>query len=139
MSETEQSKAVVARFLEAFSRGDYDAAFTLVDEAVEWGIWTGELTPTILTKKEIKAQLEQARAGFAEPVAWNPIATTAEGDHVAVEIEGSALTKGGHRYRNHYHNLFIFRDGRIATVREMFEDAPVQALMAALAEEARAA
>jgi len=139
MSETENSKATVFQFLDAFGRADYDAAFALVDEHAQWGIWTGDLEPTMQTRRQVKEKLEQARAVFAVPVAWHPVTTTAEGDHVAVQIEGSGVTKGGHHYRNRYHNLFIVRDGLIVEVREMFEDAPVQALLAAIAEETKAA
>jgi len=43
---------------------------------------------------------------------------TAEGDRVAVEARSSGDLKNGAKYRNRYHFLLEFRDGRITELRE---------------------
>jgi len=48
---------------------------------------------------------------------------TAEGDRVAAEVESHAPLVNGTVYHNHYHMLFVLRDGRIATVKEYADTA----------------
>ncbi len=43
---------------------------------------------------------------------------TAEDNRVAVEFDGCADLVNGNQYRNTYHFLYIFRDGKIAEQRE---------------------
>lgn len=42
---------------------------------------------------------------------------TAEGDRVAIEAEGHAELTNGKIYRNRYHYLFIFRDGKVCRAK----------------------
>ena len=48
-------------------------------------------------------------------------AITAEGDRVAVEVEVDGIAPGGKRYNNTYHYLLIFRDKKIAKVKEFLD------------------
>ena len=45
----------------------------------------------------------------------------AEGDRVALEVTSSGDLKNGRRYRQDYHFLIEFRDGRISAVREYLD------------------
>jgi ketosteroid isomerase-like protein len=60
--------------------------------------------------------------GFGErvagPVTLTVEGVTAEGDRVAVEAQAHAALKNGRIYRNTYHFLFIFRDGKICQAKE---------------------
>ncbi len=47
--------------------------------------------------------------------------SVAEGDHVAVEVESSGDLRNGRHYRQQYHFLISFRDGKIASVREYLD------------------
>jgi ketosteroid isomerase-like protein len=47
--------------------------------------------------------------------------TTAEGDRVAVEAEGSAKLANGKTYANTYHFLFVFRGDRICLIKEYMD------------------
>lgn len=43
---------------------------------------------------------------------------TAEGDRVALQWNGHSTMKDGKEYNNHYHNLFLFRDGKVSKMIE---------------------
>jgi hypothetical protein len=43
-----------------------------------------------------------------------------EGDHVALEAEGNAVTKDGRNYRNRYAFLFKFESGKIKEINGYF-------------------
>jgi len=57
---------------------------------------------------------------------------TAEGDRVAVEARSEGQLRGGTRYANRYHWLFILRDGKIAVAREYNDTAHVNAVIGPL-------
>jgi ketosteroid isomerase-like protein len=46
------------------------------------------------------------------------LSSIAEGDRVALEVVSSGDLKNGRLYRQEYHFLMEFRDGRISAVRE---------------------
>ena len=48
---------------------------------------------------------------------------TAEDDRVAAEVESYAPLVNGKVYNNHYHMLFVIRDGKIAIVKEYADTA----------------
>ncbi len=45
----------------------------------------------------------------------------AEGDQVALEVVSAGDLKNGRQYRQEYHMLMKFRDGKIASVREYLD------------------
>jgi uncharacterized protein len=47
--------------------------------------------------------------------------SVAEGDQVAIEVESSGDLRNGRQYRQQYHFLIAFRDGKIASVREYLD------------------
>jgi uncharacterized protein len=51
----------------------------------------------------------------------NVVATTAEGDRVAMEATSHAQLKDGRVYGNTYHFLFVFEDGLIKAVKEYLD------------------
>jgi uncharacterized protein len=48
----------------------------------------------------------------------NIVATTAEGDRVALEVAGKCTLPDGRPYDNWYHFVLLFRDDRVRMVRE---------------------
>ena len=52
-----------------------------------------------------------------------PTGFTIDGDKIAVEAESYMKLKNGKEYRNQYHFLFEFRDGKIARVKEFMDTA----------------
>lgn len=49
------------------------------------------------------------------------VSSLAEGDRVALEVTSSGDLKNGRRYRQEYHFVMEFRDGRICAVREYLD------------------
>lgn len=50
-----------------------------------------------------------------------PQVFTVEGDRVAVETESYAELKNGRVYNNHYHFVFVVRDGKVAQIKEYLD------------------
>ena len=49
------------------------------------------------------------------------VSCIAEADRVAVEVESAGDLKNGRRYRQQYHMLLTFKDGKISSVREYLD------------------
>jgi uncharacterized protein len=117
---SEQNKAVVIRFIEAFSDGDAETAKTcLASDAVTIAKGFGKLSGP--RPYEI---IVGTTAAFKEtiPTGLQPkfISVTAQGDRVAVEFEGNATLSNGERYCNQYCMVFTLADGLIKTVNEYY-------------------
>ena len=65
-----------------------------------------------------KVQFEAIGSRLAGPMTLEVVGITAEGERVAVELEGDAPTTDGRRYQNQYHFLFVVRDGKIVLAKE---------------------
>ena len=59
--------------------------------------------------------------GLAGGLHMRVSSSIAEGDRVALEVTSSGDLKNGRRYRQEYHFLIEFRDGRICAVREYLD------------------
>ncbi len=51
------------------------------------------------------------------------VGSTAEGERVALELEGRFDFPDGRVYQNSYHHVFIIRDGKIVCVKEYMDTA----------------
>lgn len=67
------------------------------------------------------------RALAEGPIVLRPTSAVAEGDRVAVEVEGGAALQGGGGYDNQYHFVFVFRGDRISAIREYMNPANAKA------------
>ena len=52
---------------------------------------------------------------------WIPVSCIAEADHVALEVISAGDLKNGRQYRQEYHMLLKFREGKIVSVREYLD------------------
>ena len=117
---SEQNKQIAVRFIEAFSRGDVEAAKAcLAPDAVTIAKGFGKLSGPR------SYELIVATTGaFKEiiPSGLRPAfhSVTAEADRVAVEFEGDATLANGERYCNQYCMVFTLTDGKIKQVNEYF-------------------
>lgn len=116
------SKQVVTRFMATFGTGDIDAIMDSMTDDATW--WIGGTIPG-LSGTHDKASFRGVLSGIAEncsgPIRLTPHAFAAEGDRVAVETESYAELKNGRVYNNHYHFVFILRDGKVAQVKEYLD------------------
>jgi len=121
---TEQNKALADEFFARFSASDLDGALATLSDDATWLIpGKRDRMPTagLYTKERIArlfhAMLKQLKGGLQMTV----LSTVAEGDRVAIEAESSGDLQNGRCYRQKYHFLLEFRDGRICAVREYLD------------------
>ncbi|CAH0495446.1 nuclear transport factor 2 family protein [Novosphingobium sp. CECT 9465] len=112
----DRNRALVIRLMTALDKSDVDTIRAIMAPDVDWyvsGVGTLDLD-TLLTQL-------QAMLGVAKVAHTTIIATTAEGERVAVESRGNFEFEDGRTYRNHYHHLFTVRDGKVVGVREYLD------------------
>jgi ketosteroid isomerase-like protein len=123
VSTEQQNKALVAEFMEVFSRGDVDAILSFLAPTATW--WVGGEIDGISGTKN-KEEFGAMLAGLSATtktgaIALTPLAFTAEGERVAVETESYSEMNNGKVYNNLYHFVFVVRDGKIHEVKEFLD------------------
>ena len=130
MTQQEQNKEIVRRFLGAVEAGDIDTIEALqAPECGWWIIGTGEISRESYTDA-VKGMLLTA-----SPRKVEIIGMVAEGDTVAAEVR-SEMHFGERVYANEYHDLFMIRDGQIVHGREYFDTSKVAAFCGSQGETA---
>lgn len=121
---TEQNKALAHQFFARFSASDLDGALATMADDATWLIpGKRDRMPTagLYTKERIarlfQAMLKQLKGGLRMTV----LSAIAEGDRVALEVESGGDLHNGRLYRQQYHFLLEFRDGKICAVREYLD------------------
>ena len=120
----EQNKALAQEFFARFSASDLDGALATLTDDATWLIpGKRDRMPTagLYTKERIarlfRSMLKQLKGGLRMTV----LSAIAEGDRVALEVESSGDLENGRLYRQQYHFLLEFRDGKISAVREYLD------------------
>jgi ketosteroid isomerase-like protein len=103
-SITERNKEVVRRFYAAMNARDVDAALVMYDDDAKIAVM-------------MDGPFGGEHAPFPE-IVFTVGTMTAEDDRVAVEVTSRGRLQDGSPYRNHYHNLFVFRGERIRRFNE---------------------
>ncbi|MGE0385957.1 MAG: nuclear transport factor 2 family protein [Gammaproteobacteria bacterium] len=114
----EDNRRIALRYLELISAGDIDGAFALVADDAVWTVPGRSAIAARLAKTQVRAALEAVITASVSGMRIWPIATTAEGDRVAVQAESQVTLRNGGEYANCYHILLVIRGGLI---REGFE------------------
>ena len=112
----DRNRDLVTRLMAALDKSDIATIRSIMAPDVDWyvsGVGTLDLE-TLLT------QLQQM-LGVAKVAQTTILATTAEGERVAVESRGNFEFEDGRAYRNHYHHLFTVRGGKVVGVREYLD------------------
>jgi ketosteroid isomerase-like protein len=117
---SEQNKAVVLKFIEAFSEGDAKTADTcLAPDAMTIAKGFGKLSG-----RRSRDLIVATTAAFKDtiPSGLQPkfLTTTAEDDRVTVEFEGNATLANGADYCNQYCMVFTLQDGLIKNINEYY-------------------
>jgi ketosteroid isomerase-like protein len=111
MSGTEENRATALKLVATLGAGDPDLSL-LTDDATWWAPGRGSFPSASFVG------ISRSFAGmFKRPSTITVLGVTAEGDRVAIEAEGHAELTNGLVYRNRYHYLFLFRDGKICEAR----------------------
>jgi len=122
---TEDNKRCAVELFARFSASDIPGVLDLMTDDATWRVpGKPELSPVagIYNKDRLKrlfgrmlAQLD--KGGLQMTV----LGLLAEGNDVAVEVESQGDLRNGRKYRQQYHFLITFRDGKIASVREYLD------------------
>lgn len=121
---TEENKAVAHHLFERFTAGDIDGVLaTMADDSTWWIAGKKERSPAagLHPKDRIGRLFHRMLAALKSGLEMKVVSCIAEGDRVAVEVVSSGDLTNGRAYRQEYHMLLTFRDGRIAAVREYLD------------------
>lgn len=120
---TETNRALIARAFEGLARGDPSNFMPLFDEGIEWRVmgssaWSKHARGLEAVTRDLVGPLF---ARFAGPYLTTAERIIADGDHVAVQAKGDAVTHEGDRYDNDYCFVFTLKDGKIVKVVEYMD------------------
>ena len=135
---TNENKAVAFTFFERFSANDIEGALnTMTEDATWWIPGKKERSPSAgLYQKDKIGRLFGRMVGALESgLKMTVVSCIAEGDRVALEVVSAGNLKNGRQYRQEYHMLLKFRDGKIMSVREYLDTQHANDVWAALLNE----
>jgi ketosteroid isomerase-like protein len=121
---TEENKAVAFKFFERFTASDIEGALnTMTDDATWWIPGKKERSPAagLYPKDKIGRLFHRMTNALTGGLKMSVVSCIAEGDHVALEVVSAGDLKNGRQYRQEYHMLLKFRDGKITSVREYLD------------------
>ena len=122
--KTDQNKQLAAELFARLSASDIPGALALMTDDVTWWIpGKPELSRAAGTydKERIGRLFLRMISQLEGGLQMTVTGSVAEADRVAVEVESSGDLRNGRQYRQQYHFLITFRDGKIASVREYLD------------------
>ena len=115
---SDQNRQTALLYLDLSSRGEYAAGMDLLaEDFVLSGMGMPPMDFTV-PKADLRKLIEQTAAQFTGPLAFVVHGTTTQGDRVAIEATRDSFTPDGDAYRQRYHILFLFENGKIKEFRE---------------------
>lgn len=118
------NKEIAAELFARFTRSDIPGVLELMTDDAVWRIpGKKELSPPAgdYGKERIGRLFNRMLSQLETGLRMTVLGSIAEGDSVAVEVESSGNLKNGRQYRQQYHFLIAFRDGKISAVREYLD------------------
>lgn len=112
----EANKEVVTALFEAFSARQFVAAAVLMTPDATW--WMLSHRRDVPVAAWLSGYERQTKTLFPDGLVFELGTMTAEDDRVAVQAKCFGQTDAGDQYRNDYHFLFQFIDGRIRSAWE---------------------
>jgi ketosteroid isomerase-like protein len=122
--DADRNRATAQHFFDLFSASDIDGVLALMTEDATWRIpGKKELTPAagVYTKERIGRLFRRMIEGLTAGLRMTVLSSIAEGDRVALEVVSTGDLNNGRLYRQEYHFLMEFRDGKISAVREYLD------------------
>ena len=120
----EDNKATAKAFFERFSANDIPGALATMTEDATWTIpGKKERNPTagVYSKDKIGRLFHRMTSALKDGLRMSVKSCIGEGSFVALEVESSGDLINGRLYRQEYHMLMEFREGRISAVREYLD------------------
>lgn len=131
MTSEQRNQQLVRDFFASMNRGDVAA---IVAAYADDG-YLLTMGRTLISGKFTRAQIEAAAAQiyqvFPHGLSFTIEAMTAEGERVAVEARSQGQHVSGALYSNEYHFLFVFRDGKLAVLKEYMDTERVTDILCA--------
>jgi ketosteroid isomerase-like protein len=125
MSQSDDSKLVLRRYVAAVQAGDVAAIREAFAEDATWTLEAGDLpiAGTWEGRDTIIGDFLATAMAYYEPgsVSLQITAMIAEGDQVALQWTSRARTRDGDPYENGCLGIFTVRDGQIQAVREYMD------------------
>jgi ketosteroid isomerase-like protein len=121
MTLEQRNKQLVRDFFAAMNRGDVPALVAAYAEDGYLHTMGRTLISGRFTRAQISAAAGQIYEVFPRGLSFTIDALTAEGERVAVEAHSQGRHVSGALYSNEYHFLFVFRDGRLAVLKEYMD------------------
>ena len=121
---TEDNKRSAVELFARFSASDIPRVLALMTDDVTWRVpGKPELSPVagIYNKERLRRLFGRMLAQLEGGLQMTVLGLLAEGNDVAVEVESQGDLRNGRKYRQQYHFLITFRDGKIASVREYLD------------------
>jgi uncharacterized protein len=121
---TEGNKRSAVELFARFSANDIPGVLALMTDDVTWRVpGKPELSPVagIYNKERLRRLFGRMLAQLEGGLQMTVLGLLAEGNDVAVEVESQGDLRNGRKYRQQYHFLITFRDGKIASVREYLD------------------
>ncbi|ADY67808.1 MULTISPECIES: nuclear transport factor 2 family protein [Agrobacterium tumefaciens complex] len=130
--DRKQQEDLAKAFLEALGRGDTDTMSMLSTEDMTWWIMPGNKFSGLHSKTSYLANLPKLLLENASgPLKMDYHEITGESDRLAIVAEGDLPMKDGRHYRNNYHFLLRFRDGKIASGKEFTDSLHINEIFGA--------
>lgn len=121
MDPLERNRQLATELFEAISKADVAKLDELYADDFE--IWTAGSMPFSGTSNKAEALEGMKMIGsmFPEGLQFTILATTAEGDRVAIEAESKGVAASGVPYHNLYHFLMVVKDGKVHRFKEYMD------------------
>ena len=117
-------KHITQQLFDSFGAHDIDGALSLMSDDVSWRMaGKPESMPVagVYDKARLRSLFQRMFERLEGPLQMTVLDSIAEGDRVAVEVESRAELRNGRQYRQQYHFLIAFQDGKIRAVREYLD------------------
>jgi ketosteroid isomerase-like protein len=124
VSSTSDNRRLAAEFFGCFASGDVDGAMARMADDVIWRVAAAAKTPGAggMDKKRIAGMFRYMIGELKDgKLSYHAKDSHADGDKVAIELEGSGELKSGRAFNSKYHLLMTFRDGKVCAVREFLD------------------
>jgi len=119
---SDDNKIAAVAFLNALTRWDWRTTESMMTEdATYWIAGTTAVSGQTNSRQEYIDQASKLFSLMTEPMSLEFGLVTAEDDRVALEMRSHLNLPDGRLYKNEYHILFRFRDGKVASVREYMD------------------
>jgi ketosteroid isomerase-like protein len=118
-----ENKQFISNMFAELSKGNGDAFLNAMADDVRFTIiGTSKYSGTYNGKQElINKLLAPLNAQVEGGMTITPDNLIAEGDYVAMQARGKALSKNGRRYDNTYCHVFRFANGKVQEVTEYLD------------------